>query len=154
MNQFSWQASALIGISLALTGCAQPGAAVETRDRPAQVVPIKGTDLNRVVLTPEAAKRLGIKTEPVQEVPAPASGSGEPAARSIAIPTGAVVYDKNGGTWAYTVIEPLTYVRQRIVSARIDGNLAILQSGPPAGTQVVTVGAAELLGAEYGVEGQ
>jgi len=26
--------------------------------------------------------------------------------------------------------------------------------GPPAGTQVVTVGAAELLGAEYGVEGQ
>jgi hypothetical protein len=117
-------------------------------------VPIKGTDLNRVVLTPEAAKRLGIKTEPVQEVPAPASGSGEPAARSIAIPTGAVVYDKSGGTWAYTVIEPLTYVRQHIVSARIDGNLAILQSGPPPGTQVVTVGAAELLGAEYGVEGQ
>ena len=152
MNRLSWRAATAIGVSLVLAGCAQPGTAVESRDRPAQVVPIEGTDVSRLVLTAQAAKRLGIKTEPVREVPATTSGGG--GAGSTSIPTAAVLYDKNGGTWAYTVVEPLIYVRQRVVSARIDGNLAILQSGPPLGTQVVTVGAAELLGAEYGVEGQ
>jgi len=32
--------------------------------------------------------------------------------------------------------------------------VALLQRGPPVGTEVVTVGAAELLGSEYGVEGE
>jgi hypothetical protein len=154
VKQFNWQAATLIGISVVLTGCAQPGSTVDRKDKPAQVVRIEGTDLNRLILTPQAAERLGIKTEPVREVPAPGSGPGGGGARSTAIPTAAVVYDKNGGTWAYTTVEPLNYVRQRVASARIEGDLAILQSGPPPGTQVVTVGAAELLGAEYGVEGE
>jgi hypothetical protein len=34
---------------------------------------------------------------------------------------------------------------------RIDGDRAILSDGPAPGTEVVTVGAAELLGTEYEV---
>lgn len=33
----------------------------------------------------------------------------------------------------------------------IDGDLAVLSHVPPAGTQIVTVGAAELFGTEFGV---
>jgi hypothetical protein len=44
-------------------------------------------------------------------------------------------------------------VRQRVGVARIDGDLAILGSGPAPGTAVVTVGVAELLGTELGVGG-
>jgi hypothetical protein len=64
-----------------------------------------------------------------------------------------LIYDKNGDIWVYTAKQPRTYVRQRVRIARIEGDLAILDSGPPAGTPVVTVGAAELLGSELGVGG-
>jgi hypothetical protein len=73
---------------------------------------------------------------------------------SSAVPAAALVYDKNGGTWVYTNSQPLTFVRERVTVARIEGDLAVLQSGPAPGTAVATVGAAELLGTEYGVEGQ
>jgi hypothetical protein len=35
-----------------------------------------------------------------------------------------------------------------------EDNLMILSSGPPAGTEVVTVGAIELWGTELGIAGQ
>jgi hypothetical protein len=41
-----------------------------------------------------------------------------------------------------------------VAVARIEGDDAILQSGLATGALVVTVGGAELLGAEYGVEGE
>ena len=49
------------------------------------------------------------------------------------------------------VPEPLTFVRHRVVIDKIDRGLAVLQDGPAVGTKVVTVGAAELYGAESGV---
>jgi hypothetical protein len=48
----------------------------------------------------------------------------------------------------------LTYVREEVTVADIDGDSAILSSGPDVGAVVVTVGAAELLGAENGVAGE
>ena len=62
-----------------------------------------------------------------------------------------MLYDPNGDTWAYTNPEPLVFVRAPITVVTIDGNRAVLSAGPAAGTQVVTVGAAELLGTEYEV---
>jgi hypothetical protein len=67
------------------------------------------------------------------------------------IPYAAVLYDARGDTWAYTTPEPLRFVRQPIKIDYVDGNQAVLLDGPPAGTPVVTVGAAELLGVEIGV---
>jgi hypothetical protein len=52
------------------------------------------------------------------------------------------------------VTRALTYERQAVGIARIDGDTAVLRSGPAPGTRVVTVGAQELLGAELGVAGE
>jgi hypothetical protein len=65
----------------------------------------------------------------------------------------AVLYDKDGKTWTFTNPEPGSYVRQPVTITGVTNQVATVQSGPPAGTAVVTVGGAELLGAEYGVDG-
>jgi hypothetical protein len=139
------------GLGLAgmgLTACSEPDA-VES-ELPAQVIEIPGTDLNRVVVTPEAATRVGIETASVRTVPA----GGASASAHTVIPLAAVLYDSDGDAWTYTSPAPLTFVRQQVTLGRVDGEVAVLTSGPPAGTAVVTVGAAELLGAEEGVGGE
>jgi hypothetical protein len=80
-----------------------------------------------------------------------AAGAGGVA--QTVIPMAAVLYDEKGATWAYTKLADRTYVRQPVAVARIDGDFGVLTSGPAAGTAVVTLGAAELLGAELGIEG-
>lgn len=67
------------------------------------------------------------------------------------VPYSAVLYDLSGDTWVYTAPTPLTFVRQPIKVDYIEGDLAILSEGPPAGTPVVTVGLAPLIGVETGV---
>jgi hypothetical protein len=69
------------------------------------------------------------------------------------IPYASVIYDLHGETWTYTNPEPLVYIRQPITVDYIEGDLAILLEGPPVDTEVVTVGVAELFGAESGVGG-
>ena len=117
-----------------------------TEDNPAQVEPIAGSDRSQITLTEEGAGRVGIKTEPV--------GVAARDGTTSTIALAAVIYDENGKTWTYTTPDPLTFVPQQVVIARIDGDNAILKSGPAPGTQVVTVGAAELFGAENGVPGE
>jgi len=69
------------------------------------------------------------------------------------VPYAAVIYGVHGETWVYTNPEPLVYVREPVTVHYIEGDLAVLSEGPPAGTVVVTAGGAELLGAESGVGG-
>jgi hypothetical protein len=45
------------------------------------------------------------------------------------------------------------FVRHSISIDQINGNQAVLSAGPPSGTAVVTVGAAELFGTEVGIGG-
>jgi hypothetical protein len=112
---------------------------------PAVVEPIEGTSLNRVTLTQKASERLGIETAAVQAQEA----GGTPAK---VLPYSAVLYAANGDTWTYTNPEPLVFVRQKISIDRVDGESAVLSDGPDVGTKVVTVGAAELIGTEFGVD--
>jgi hypothetical protein len=112
---------------------------------PAVVEPIEGTSLNRVTLSQKEAERLGIETAAVEDEEV----SGAPAK---VLPYSAVLYDANGDTWTYTNPEPLVFVRHKISIDRVDGESAILSEGPDAGTKVVTVGAAELIGTEFGVD--
>jgi len=65
-------------------------------------------------------------------------------------PAAAVLYDMNGGTWLYEKTAPQTFVRRRIEVAEIQGAKAVLRIGPAPGTSVVTAGAAELFGTEFG----
>lgn len=141
-----WVAVLLIIVVLPLSAC---GGTEEAADgnAAATIEPVEGTDLSRIILTEEAAKRLDIHTAPVGEAAA------EGTQQRTVIPYSAVFYESNGDTWAYTSPEALTFVRESIVIDDIDGDLAVLSSGPALGTMVATVGVAELFGAESGVGG-
>lgn len=132
----------LLAAGLVLAGCHQkPTAAAKVR--PASVEHIEGSDLARVTLTEHAARRLRIETAAVREVATTRSG------RRSVVPYAAVLYDAQGDTWVYASPESLRYVRHAIEIDYIDGDMAVLSSGPPIGTTVVTVGALQLFGAEF-----
>jgi hypothetical protein len=67
------------------------------------------------------------------------------------VPYNAVIYDLKGDTWVYTSPAARTFVRQHVKVDYIDDDTAILTEGPAVGTNVVSVGVAELFGAEYGI---
>jgi hypothetical protein len=126
--------------SIGLSGCAAvKPAAVPTGEAPASME--KVGDLNRLTLTDKAVERLGLTTEKVTK------GS------ALELPYGALIYDAAGKTWVYTSPEPRTYIRAAVTVDRITGDKVQLRTGPAAGTDVVTVGAAELFGAEFGTKG-
>ena len=135
----------LIFAALELTENELSGDATAGESEPATLEPVEGTSLVRVTLTPQAAERVGIETALVQD-----GGAGSGAAEKV-VPYGAVIYDSEGETWVYTSTEPLVFVRAPIVVDRIEGNRVFLSDGPAPGTEVVTVGAAELFGAEFEV---
>ena len=143
---YGWLAAVLIIGSLQLAGCGERDAASEgARDgdgAPAKIEHVEGSDVSRVKLTAAAAKRLDIQTALVSR--AEASGT-----ERTVIPYAAVLYDLNGDAWTYTNPEPLTFIRRRINVESIKAGLAVLLDGPATGTKVVTVGAAELFGAEF-----
>jgi len=63
-------------------------------------------------------------------------------------PYSSLYYDGKSEAWVYVQKKPLIYERQRVEVERIVGEQAVLKDGPPVGTDVVTVGAPLLYGAE------
>lgn len=159
-----WRAPTLLligALALGVPACGRAPAAEdgEGASSEARVERVEGTDQSRVILTQQAAERLGIQTAEVRNVPMAAKPAAirqrrGPAAMRKTIPYAAVLYDEHGDTWAYTSPTPLTFIRKQIGVDYVSGDLAVLINGPPAGTRVVTIGAAELLGAELGVGGE
>jgi hypothetical protein len=138
-------AAGLLVVGLQLSACTQQTAEAEGGNaEPATVEQVEGTDVSRLTLTAKAAERLGIQTKPLL------AGKVAGTARQV-VPYSAVLYDAKGDTWVYANPEPLTYVRERVTVDYIQGDQAVLTDGPPEGTPVVTVGAAELYGTEFGV---
>jgi RND family efflux transporter MFP subunit len=78
----------------------------------------------------------------------PLTGIGE---RRLVVPLAAVVRDLSGGSWVYERTDSVTFVRRRVEVAQVVGPNAVLAAGPKPGTVVVTAGAAELFGTEFGV---
>jgi membrane fusion protein, heavy metal efflux system len=66
------------------------------------------------------------------------------------MPWSAVIHDIHGGQWVYEVVAEGKYARRRVEVAWVDGPRAVLARGPKPGTIVVTAGAAELAGTEFG----
>lgn len=133
---------AVAGVLL-LAACTSGPPAGPATPSPLVVEELEGAELSRLTLSAKAAERLGIETVAVEEAP---GGRG-------VLPYSAVLYDPDGTTWVYTNPDGLTFIRSEIAVDRIEGDLAVLSSGPPAGTLVVTVGGPELYGAEHGVGG-
>ena len=73
------------------------------------------------------------------------------AEKSLIVPYSAILYDMYGSTWVYENTEPQVYVRRRVELRHVSDKLAVLSRGPTAGTKVVSAGAAELFGTEFGV---
>jgi len=70
---------------------------------------------------------------------------------ALVAPHAAILYDINGGAWVYESLGDRVYTFRRVQVSRVVGDRAVLVSGPPAGTLVVTDGAVELFGTEFGV---
>lgn len=140
-----WMVVFLAVGGLQLAGCNRATSHAE-HEPPAHVEHVEGTEVSRVTLTPKAMERIDLQTGEVRM----ASVSRSSAARKV-VPYAAVLYDADGATWVYTMPEPNTFVRAEVMVDYIEGNLAVLTDGPPAGTQVVTVGGMELFGTEFEV---
>ena len=131
--------------ALAFSACAPKSAAKVEFVPPSVLEPIEGSDIQRVLLTEKAAERIDLQLAAVSDEQV------NGAERKV-VPYAAVIYDLAGATWVYTSPAPLTFVRESITIDFIEGDQAILTNGPSSGTQVVTVGVAELYGAETGVK--
>ena len=71
------------------------------------------------------------------------------------VPAAAILYDIHGGTWVYvkstsTAEGGTKFARSRVLLEWVEGDLAIISRGPAIGTLIVTDGAAELFGTEFG----
>jgi hypothetical protein len=139
-----WMLITVLAFTVPLAACGNQQTAEAGHEPPAEVTH-DGDDagVTRIRLTEKAAERLGVQTAPV-----------EPAGSSLtAVPYGAIFYGTGGETWLYVSPEPLTFVREPIVVDRIEGDNAIMSESPPVGTEVATVGVAELFGTETGIDG-
>ena len=130
----------LVAAVLAFTGFNVMAAKEKAVDpnAPAVVKPTEEKGISRITLTDQAAKRLGIQVAVAKEAP-----------QGVEVPYSALLYEASGGEWVYINPEGNVYKRASVKVQRIDGNRMYLSKGPAKGTKVVTVGAAELFGAEF-----
>jgi len=130
------------------------GAAPEAAGREAAPVrpapPITSLDVGAVELSYVLENPSGVD-RPGERVTAriPLRGSGEPR---LVVPWAAVLHDLHGGTWIYEQTAPCTYTRRRITVERVAGDVAVLERALELapGAKIVTAGAAELFGVEFG----
>ena len=148
MKNFNhWMVMILMLLVVLLLAACNGGSEQAVHEEPAQVVEVAGSEFNKVILTARAAERLGIQSEPVREESIDGS-------IKLVIPYAAIIYGLHGETWAYMRNpggESLTFVRTPITVDRIEGDMVILTDGPAVGTDIVTVGVAELYGTDTGV---
>ena len=71
-------------------------------------------------------------------------------ARGLVVPEAAVLYDIHGATWVYEDLGGNAYARRRVEVARHAGDRAVVSRGIGEGAKVVTTGAPELFGTEFG----
>lgn len=131
---------ALALLALATTACGEAPSDEHVIDDPVTVAEVEGADVAHLTLTSGAEQRLDITTTTVEQVNGMA-----------VVPNAAVIVDPHGGFWVYTNPEPQAFMRAAIEIDHEADRLAYLTDGPPVGTRVVTLGAAELYGAELGI---
>lgn len=130
-------------LAVLLIGACAGAPEEEPEEKAGRLEQIAGTDRYQVRLTEQAARRLGIQTGSARDVPGT-----DPGVLERVIPFAAVLYEPSGTAFTYVNPEPLVFVRQPITVKVVRGEEAVLGEGPPPGTAVVTVGAAELSGIE------
>jgi len=131
----------LAAVALGAAGCSS-SASTAAQPPTARLEQIAGTGVPSVVLTPLGASRIAVET----------AGAARSKADTV-VPYAALVYESNGSAAVYVNTGRLTYTRYIVPVDHITGNQVYLKGagGLPAGAQVVTQGAEELLGVQNGV---
>ena len=131
----------LLACALLLAACnskaEQPEATTKAEDKHDEH---KAGAAREVELAPAALKAAGIEFAEVTK-------SGE----RLTMPYNALLYDPSGGEWAFASAEKNVYARTPLKVEAIEGDKVYLVKGPAVGTKLVTNGAAELYGIEFGV---
>ena len=130
-------------LALTVTACSEVETPSGDDYAPATVTTADPSSAPTVKFTEEAASRVDLTMSTV---------AGREGA--LVVEYAALIYDKQGKTWVYTVPEPLTFLRAAVVVTEIDGNEVMLSDGPPPGTKVVTQGVTQVYGAELGMAGK
>lgn len=136
-------------IAVVLAGCGQAATTgnAAAKEDPVEIDEVAGaTGLHRITLTDHAARRLGIETVEV----------GSAQGGRTQVPYSSLIYDAAGKAWTYIVVSsPLVFQRHPVTVDQIvsdtAGDYVLLMDGPPLGASVVSVGVAELFGAEFSV---
>jgi len=123
-------------VALQLAACGPKSKPTTEKINPSTLEEIEGSEIQRVILTEKAAERIHLETVPASD---------------MVVPYAAVIYDTEGTTWIYTNPAPLTFVRVPVVIDRIEGDEAFLSQALESDSPIVTVGVAEIYGAETGV---
>jgi hypothetical protein len=134
---------ATVLIALSVTACTHADKETGHKYAPATLGSPDAAGIRTVRFTDDAAQRVRLQTSPVV-----ARG------RGVAVDYAALIYDKKGQSWVYTVPQHLTFVRMKVTVDRIEQNRVTLSVGPAPGVQVVTTGAAEVYGAELDIGGK
>ncbi len=134
-------AGLVVVAAISVSACKEVETETATGYEPAKLSAVKGNeDLKLVTLTEEGARRTGVETSKVRVE----------GGRKV-VPYAALIYDPKGGTFVYTSPKPLTYLRVPVKVSSVTGARVVVSDGPPAGTEVVTVGTAEVYGTELEV---
>jgi len=136
------QGTALVVVAVSASACTEVESAAVEGYEPTRLDEVRGSEFLRVTFTEEGARRAGLQTGAVR-------GSG----RHTVVPYAALIYEPDGKTYVYTSPKPRTFMRAEVKVRDIRGDRAMLADGPPAGTTVVTIGAAEVYGAELDIAG-
>jgi hypothetical protein len=134
----------IVACALPLAACSQHESHAAHAEHPAQVDKIEGSELSRVTLTAKAAERIGLETTSVREQDLDGS-------MRKAVPYSSLIYDPKGRTWIYVSPQARTFVREQVEVDRIEGEWVYLSKGPAAGTEIASMGVAQIYGAETGV---
>ncbi|MGH3474067.1 MAG: hypothetical protein ACRDOT_04055 [Aeromicrobium sp.] len=129
-------AAALVAALLAVApaACKQAEAVEQEHYQASKITPAEHGDHATVTITKLAAERIGLETVPIE---------------SNQIPYAAILYDAKGGQpYVFVNTKGLSFHREDVEIASIEGDTVKLADGPPAGTKVVTVGVPQIHGAE------
>lgn len=133
---------ALVVAAVVLAGCQEVPSNL-VKSQPYELEPTADPDIQRVKLADRIAKNIDLRTAEVT-----ADGA------DTLVPHAALIYNPEGKVFVYTKPEPQIYVRAPVTVGAVSGDQVVLSDGPPAGTVIVTTGAAELLATEYEILNQ
>ena len=130
----------LLAAACALQACSKTADGAHAAPvKHATVIP-EGDGINRITLSELATQRLRFEY-------AEAKKSGD----RMSLPYNTLLYDPKGQEWVYIGLTPTSFKRAALKVAAIDGDTVYYTEGPAEGSKVVTWGAVELSGIEYGI---